>query len=190
MTLRLLIRKILNEMPITKKEKFGQGSFHDIYSFNRFPDRLFKVGRRDDVEEWLKVFSAKKKLFPKVFSVKNVKDKLGLFYVEIEKLDTDRVIKEWRIMENALELAGIIDLDDLENSIDFTLQNVLVSESLFNLCKTTLRKTDMVAYNLFIKWVPFLYEVQGVVERITNRNLDLHRYNFGYSGAQMKCLDI
>jgi hypothetical protein len=190
MELRSLIKRILSEMPITKKSKFGSGMFHDIYSFKQFPDRLFKVGTISDVEEWLEVFSSKKKLFPKVYSAKKMKNRPDLYYVEIEKLDTDRVIKEWQIIESGLELAGIVDLDEPENSVDFVFSNIIALPSIYAKYKTALRSVDMAAYNLFVKWVPFLQEVQEIVEKVAGKDLDLHRYNFGYSGNQMKCLDI
>ena len=54
--IKKLLRETLDEIKTKEKELFGSGDFHHVYRFNRFPDRLFKIGKKETVKEWVYIF--------------------------------------------------------------------------------------------------------------------------------------
>jgi hypothetical protein len=178
---------ILNEILVKRKIPFNtSGTAHIIYQSRTNPDRLYKIGNRRIVETWYKIFKENPKYFPKVYRAgKITQEDEDKYYVEIEKLNTKRSIDEWILIEQTLEEIGHMDIDN-RDSID-GLFNSIIPDKL----KSDLKRHNIKVYNLFIKWISFLNEVEHIVQKNGKLTLDTHRYNFGYdSEGNMKCLDI
>lgn len=177
---------MIDEILVKRKDKFESGTQHVIFQSTKNPDRLFKVGNRGVVERWLKVFQSHPKFFPKIYRAGKMSGEDNFnYYVEIEKLNTQRVIDEWNHLEEELELLGHVDVD-AGGTIDAVF-NTAITDNL----KSDLKKHDKKSYDLFMKWVKFLYQVEGIVIKSGKMFLDTHKYNFGYdSEGNLKCLDI
>ena len=175
----------LQELKIDYK-KSQVGSEHAVYPSKRNPNRLYKVGQKPVVEEWLNIFQKYPFYFPQVFRAGklNTNTKYN-YYVEIEKLNTQRVTQEWSFMEEKLEELGYVDVDNGE-LIDGVLNTNIPEKMLIDL-----KKYDSKAYNLFITWTDFIHKIESIVKKNGKNYLDIHRYNFGYDlSGTMKCLDI
>ncbi len=98
----------LEELGTREKESFGQGVEHIIYSSPNKPNVVYKVGEWDVINEWYDIFKSNPQIFPVVYKIGKI-PKDGLYYVELEKLDTEK-------FENALplfhdEFADLIYID-------------------------------------------------------------------------------
>ena len=194
-----LIKEELKEINTTQKTKFGQGMEHSIYPSKFHPDRLFKVGEKETVEQWVKIFRSNPEIFPKIFRVGKISNykynDSDIFFVEIEKLITDKAIKEWDFLEDKLEESGIIDFEDGAFGRDITdiYTHYEDDQKTITHIATKLKEYDNKAYNLFIKWFRLLKECQKSIENVVGHGslVDAHKYNFGYgSDGKLKCLDI
>lgn len=184
-----IVHSQYDEVVTKKKEIFNKGTEHELYKSKRYPGKLYKVGHKDTVDKWVKIFKSYPKLFPKVYHVGLLSKDIS--YVLIEKVDTDRVLDEWKRMESAFEEIGVIDTDNME-TIDYVFREILIDEDYGNEMFPKMKKHNPEIYNLFIKWVNFLHTVNQIVQPIKNGGLlDVHRYNFGYNKkGNMICLDI
>jgi hypothetical protein len=194
-----LIREELKEISTSQKKRYGQGSEHIIYPSKKHPDRLFKIGDKEMVEQWVKIFRSNPKIFPKIYRVGKVSEprdkRINGCYVEIEKLDTDRAIKEWEQLEDKLKESGITDFFDgaFGRNITDIYVNYEHDQKTITHIATKLKEYDVNAYNLFIKWFKLFKECQKSIEKVVGYGtlVDAHRYNFGYgSDGKLKCLDI
>ena len=197
--LKNIIKNILKEVRTKEKSKYGQGMEHIIYPSKNHPNRLFKIGEREIVEQWVKIFRSNPNLFPKIYRAGKISDsrdkRINGYYVEIEKLDTDRAIKEWEELENKLEEAGIIDFEDGEFGRDITdiYINYEDDQKTITNIATKLKQYDIKSYDLFIKWFKLFKECQKSIEKVVGHEtlVDAHKYNFGYGeDGNLKCLDI
>ena len=108
--IKKMLQKHLSELLTHEKPLFGKGVFHKIYPSKSNPDRVFKVGKPNVVEEWLNIFKQNPEYFPKVYRTGVFKN--GLHYVEVEKLDNQRVKNEWRDINRilvSLRMNGVIE---------------------------------------------------------------------------------
>ena len=194
-----LIREELKELSTIKKKRYGRGMEHIIYHYRNNPNRLFKIGEKEIVEQWVKIFRSNPDIFPKIFRVGKISDpndrKNEGYYVEVEKLNTDKAIKEWEQLEDKLEEAGITDFEDGAFGRDITdiYTNYENDQKTITYIATKLKEYDSNAYNLFIKWFKLFKECQKSIENIVGHRtlVDAHKYNFGYgSDGKLKCLDI
>jgi len=190
------IRKFLNEVRTQQKGEFNRGMEHRIYSSKYNPDRLFKVGD-EGVLYWVKVFRSNPNIFAEVFRTGKINDSevRGTYYAEIEKLQTDRVIKEWEQMEEKLEEIGVIDSEDGSFGRDITdiYTNHGDDQKTISEIAKKLNEYDKDTYNLFIKYFTLFKDCEKAIEKIVGHEtlVDAHRYNFGYSpDGKLKCLDI
>lgn len=199
MNIKRLIKDELQEISTAPKKKYSQGMEHIIYPSKNHPDRLFKIGEKEMVEQWVKIFRSNPEIFPKIYKVGKISDpddkRITGYYVEIEKLDTDRAIKEWEQLEDKLEEAGITDFFDGAFGRDITdiYVNYEHDQKTITHIATKLKEYDVNAYNLFIKWFRLFKECQKSIENVVGHGtlVDAHRYNFGYgSDGELKCLDI
>ena len=172
---------------------------HIIYPYRNNPNRLFKIGEKEIVEQWVKIFRSNPDIFPKIFRVGKISDpndrKNEGYYVEVEKLNTDKAIKEWEQLEDKLEEAGLTDFEDGAFGRDITdiYTNYENDQKTITYIATKLKEYDSNAYNLFIKWFKLFKECQKSIENIVGHRtlVDAHKYNFGYgSDGKLKCLDI
>jgi hypothetical protein len=169
---------------------------HRIYASKNNPNRLFKVGD-EGVLHWVKVFRSNPNIFAEVFRTGKINDSevRGTYYAEIEKLQTDRVIKEWEQIEEKLEEIGVIDSEDGAFGRDITdiYTNHGDDQKTISEIAKKLNEYDKDTYNLFIKYFTLFKDCEKAIEKIVGHEtlVDAHRYNFGYgSDGRLKCLDI
>lgn len=191
-----IVRGFLNEVRTQQKSEFNRGMEHRIYVSKYNPDRLFKVGD-EGVLHWVEVFRSNPNIFAKVFRTGKINDvkKGGTYYAEIEKLQTDRVIKEWEQIEEKLEEIGIIDSEDGAFGRDITdiYTNHGHDQKTISEIAKRLNEYDKDTYNIFIKYFKLFKDCEKAIERVVGHEtlVDAHRYNFGYSSdGKLKCLDI
>jgi hypothetical protein len=187
-----IVRKFLNEVRTQQKGEFNRGMEHRIYASKSNPNRLFKVGD-EGVTYWVKVFESNPEIFAKVFR-RGKLDKWN-YYAEIEKLETDRVLKEWQQIEDKLEEIGIIDSEDGSYGRDITdiYTNHGHDQKAISEISKKLNDYDKDTYDLFIKYFKLFKDCENAIEKIVGHEtlVDAHRYNFGYSAdGKLKCLDI
>jgi hypothetical protein len=191
-----IVRRCLNEVRTQQKGEFNRGMEHRIYTSKYNPERLFKVGD-EGVLYWVKVFRSNPNIFAKVFKTGKINNSevRGTYYAEIEKLQTDRVIKEWEQIEEKLEEIGVIDSEDGSFGRDITdiYTNHGDDQKTISEIAKKLNEYDKDTYNLFIKYFKLFKDCEKAIEKIVGHEtlVDAHRYNFGYSSeGQLKCLDI
>lgn len=191
-----LVKKFLSEVRTQQKNEFNRGMEHRIYASKNNPDRLFKVGD-EGVLDWVKVFRSNPNIFAQVFRTGTIKsDKTHEnYYAEIEKLQTDRVVKEWQFMEDKLEEIGVIDSEDESFGRDITdiYTNHGHDQKTISYIANKLNDYNKEAYDLFIKYFKVFKDCERAIENVVGHEtlVDAHRYNFGYSSdGKLKCLDI
>lgn len=187
-----LVKKFLSEVRTQQKSEFNRGMEHRIYASKNNPNRLFKVGD-EGVTYWVKVFESNPEIFAKVFR-RGKLDKWN-YYAEIEKLETDRVLKEWQQIEDKLEEIGVIDSEDGSYGRDITdiYTNHGHDQKAISEIAKKLNEYDKDTYNLFIKYFKLFKDCENAIEKLVGHEtlVDAHRYNFGYSSdGKLKCLDI
>jgi len=179
----------LEELGTKEKDVYGAGVTHQIYKAEHSGNLLYKTGPKGYVDQWYDIFKNNPKYFPIVHKRGNLKK--GWDYVGVERLDTQRVKKEWAYLEEKLTDIGFIDEDnmgDIDNIFNEIVNqdDVQYESDIINKLKTY----DKKAASLFLKWTNFLSIVKSIVSKVKPR-LDLHIGNFGYSPkGEMKCLDI
>jgi hypothetical protein len=199
MNISKLIKEELKEIRTTEKTKYGQGMEHSIYPSKKFPDRLLKIGEKDVVEQWVKIFQSNPKIFPKIFRVGKISNykhnDSDVYFAEIEKLDTNKSLKEWDQLEDKLKESGITDFEDGAFGRDITdiYTNYEDDQKTITHIATELKNHNSEGYNLFIKWFKLFKECQKSIENVVGHEtlVDAHKYNFGYGkDGNLKCLDI
>lgn len=183
-----------NEVDIQKKEKLGGGVEHSVYPYNKFPDKVIKIGEGPIVEEWVKVFNSSPKIFPKIYGIKRIGSSEN-FYVILEKLDTQKAKDEWQYIEEKMEECNIIDYVEGEYGEDLTdvYLNYGEDKKIITKIADTLKKYDKKAFDLFIKWFGLVKKIERVIKKTLNKEtfVDFHKYNFGYDkNGNLKCLDL
>lgn len=185
---------LLQELNIQQKNLLGHGVEHDVYPSKNNPEIVYKVGFEASINRLVKASKTYPKFFPIVYKVGKLKNKENRYFVAVEKLNTNRVEKEWEQLEEIFTQLGYIN-KNMVNSIDQLFVEIVLfdeveydSNELFNKLKQTNKKY----YNLFVKWVNFLHQVNNIVKPYKNNYpLDIHSGNFGYDQqGNMKCLDI
>lgn len=190
--LNKLIRNLLSEIRTQKKDEFNHGMEHKIYASKSNPDRLFKVGD-EGVQYWVQIFRSNPNIFAEVYRTGKL-DKWN-YYAEIEKLETNRVLKEWQQIEDRLEELGIIDSEDGLYGRDITdiYTNHGHDQKAIIEIAEKLKNYDRSSYELFLKYFKLFKDCEKSIEKFVGHEtlVDAHRYNFGYSkDGKLKCLDI
>lgn len=191
-SLHSTIRKVLKELSTRKREPMGHGIEHAIYYSEKNPNVVYKVGELDVINEWYEVFKSDPTIFPMVYRLGKIPKEKNIFYVELEKLDTERFENEWDDLELSLEDIGAVDVDRQESFTDlYTLEGT--SSTKFVEIGKLLKKYDKSAYDFFIKLLTVIKKCENVQNKILKKDtlIDAHKYNFGYSkDGKLKCLDI
>lgn len=193
-----LIKKILKEVSVEKKERMGSGSFHDVYPLKYDSSKVIKVPRgvsdyAKDVyrvggsDAWFNIFKKYPQYFPKVYKIT---DK----YVILENLDTNRVKQDLFKMEDDLVSISPVISDMIEE------HNYGVTEILYWLVLGKLlgNKEEIDIYNdiiekshfkdIFKRYFDLLFNIRN--ERIKGF-IDVNDGNFGYDDkGNLKMLDI
>ena len=182
------LRESLDEVKTRKKNLFGNGAYHNIYRSNKYPDRLFKVGDEDTVDEWVSTFKENPKYFPKIYRVFPYKKNPRYKVVEIEMLNTNQASLELSKLDNFL--INISDQVDCNGEIVNTLN--FFEPSCINKVVMAAHATDQPnMLPLIYKWAKFLISVSSIVEKDLGRPLDLHHGNVATDNAgNLKMIDI
>ena len=184
-----LIKKLLRETldEIREKPLFGKGQFHHVYQSKKYPNRLFKIGNEETVDEWISTFREYPKYFPKVYrSFPYIKDP-SLIVVEIEKLDTKRAERELSDIDEFLfdEAGGMECNDGFITILDF------FEVDCYEILKDTAYEYNKNFAIILDKWVKFLQEVAPIIKMQLGRDLDLHVGNVAYDAqGNLKLIDI
>ena len=181
----------LDELNIRPKKVFNKGMEHEIYSSLKNPNVLFKVGELDVINEWYEVFKSNSQIFPVVYKIGKVPQN-NVYYVAIEKLDTDKFKQKWEELELAMEDVGMLDVDRGESFSDLYM-NEGSDAKIFVEVGKKLSKHNKNAYNFFIELLSLIKKCEKTILKVTGKDtvVDVHKYNFGYSqDGNLKCLDI
>jgi len=174
-----------------EKQPFGQGIEHQIFSSPNKPDVIFKVGEWDVINEWYDVFKSDPTIFPKVYRIGRLPNK-EYYYVELEKLNTEKFEDNWDDLELDLEELGILDVDRGESFTDlYTYEGS--SASVFTDIGKKLSKHNPELYKFYIELLTVIKKSEKTQNEILRKDtlVDAHKYNFGYSkDGKIKCLDI
>lgn len=176
--------------PVAKPVYGHPGTEHKLYTSKHNPNVLYKVGEKNVVTKWVNIFKKYPNFFPQVFKAAELKNHPGMYFVEIEKLNTAQVEKEWSELEQGLQEVGV--LDEATDDIDEVFRNAVRDENFENYMSSEIKKRLPALYKLYIKWVNFLHSLENIViPEKNNRGTDIHRYNFAYDNAgQIKAIDI
>lgn len=187
----------IDELAIKLKPLYGFGSSHNIYSTNRYPDRLIKIEKQPgEVDRWYELFIERPDIFAKTYGKGSLKlkDKNGvinnIMYVMVEKLETKPFLQLWMHIEQHLDnYSRVIDapVRSLQHYINEYLFNEGdSSDELWNGFMDYIRKTngaDYVRLNVFLNLLNEIYELKP--------SGDVHKDQFGYDdNGNLKCLDI
>lgn len=174
-----------------EKQPFGQGIEHQIFSSSNKPGVIFKVGEWDVINEWYDVFKSDPNIFPTVYRLGRLPNK-QYYYVELEKLDTEKFEDNWDDLELDLEELGILDVDRGESFTDlYTYEGS--SASVFTEIGKKLSKHNPELYKFYIELLTVIKKAEKIQNKILKKDtlVDAHKYNFGYSkDGKLKCLDI
>jgi hypothetical protein len=174
----------LGEIAIKKKRLFGSGMYHKVYESNRYPDRVFKVGKEDSVREAYAYFMNYPYLFPKVYRYSKLgehKSESGedLYYLMLEKLDTNSFISFFKKLN---EVSGdVIYRHIMPISVNFN-ENQEEWKKILDYLKTK----DKTFYEKALGFFTLLRELNEIYDMP-----DVHIGQFGYDNAGvLKCLDF
>ena len=183
--IKKLLRENLNE--ISNKPLFGSGDYHEVYRFNKYPNRLFKIGTKKVVAQWVGIFKSNPMYFPKVYRVFEYKKDPLYSVVEIEMLDTKKASDEFTKLNDYLESKfDILDCNDNLITFDNFHENPCFTKFMDFVEENNPELTE-----LFIKWAEFLQEVTPIVESNKKGFLDLHARNVAYDNqGNLKMIDI
>ncbi len=189
---QLLREGLVDELSTMAKPVYGSGTEHKLYSSKTNPNVLYKVGKRTGVEKWVKLFRSNVSIFPKIYKVGNLDERL--MYVQIEKLNTNRAENEWE--QIAIELLNLNILTKYYNGVEKVralaslyidiLSGGIEYEEVYHALEGTPKLQQ-----LFLNWVLFISKATDYVENNGYRGLDLHSGNFAYdSSGNIKCVDV
>ncbi len=198
------------------RKELGSGVDHLVFTATDDSDIVYKLGPKIAVDYWFEDFKKNPEIFPKVYKRGKTKIKLkseksiitskgkfktfpvGTFlpldYVKLEKLDTDRVQKEWDILDNVVEEIMEIDdygfLDFLIVYLTFRPENKVRGhhgDETIDRISGQVKQHYPNVYPMFMKYVELTNKIKAVKPGVP----DLHRYNFGYDKeGKLKCLDF
>jgi len=186
--IKQILKETLDELSTKEKDPFGAGCYHRVYTSVKNPNMLYKVGDRDIVEGWVRIFKKYPDMFPKVYRVFPFKKNPNYWVVEIEKLDRDRAEKEFK------------ELDDFVYNCELTYKGLVIRFSriylegylstVINNIKTHGVEGLQKYIPLLEKWADYLDRLAKILE-VENDYPDFHEGNFAYdSNNNIKAIDI
>lgn len=186
--IKTYLRESLEEMSTKPKPEFGAGTFHKLYRSRQHPNRLYKIGDEDSVDEWLPTFQQYPKYFPRVYRVFPYKKDPTMKVVEIEMLDTGKAKVELDKLDRFL--ISISDQVDCNGEFINTL-NFFEPPCINKVAMAAQATNQPQILPLLFKWAKFLSVVAPIVERDLGRPLDLHIGNVAYDKeGNLKMIDI
>lgn len=186
--IKILLRESLKEVSIKNKDQFGQGAYHTVYRSNKYPNRLFKIGHEESVDEWLPTFEAYPKYFPKIYNVFNSKKYPEIKIVEIEMLHTNKAYSELKLLDSFLiSISDEVDCNGRFVSISDFFEVPCVNK----IANAAQAMDEPEILPILFKWAKFLSVVNPIVEKDLGRPLDLHFGNVAYdNNGNLKMIDI
>lgn len=176
-------KNLIQELNPKEKTPLGKGRHHVVYPNLRDPSKVFKTPKEGFPKinyKWVKMFEEHPDMFPKVYRVSDR-------YVSLEKLDTNKAITEYQLLD------GLLKKDDELYSGDFayTLYRVYVYDD-----KDLEREIDNYFDNMNIgvatiykRWKKLIFDFFNLMPE--GYNSDLHQDQFGYSKeGKLKILDF
>lgn len=181
----------VTELGTKEKIPYGGGIEHRIYSSEKNPDVLFKIGEKDVIFEWYDLFVNNPDLFAKVYGIGKIPNSNN-FYVKIEKLKTKEFENNWDKLQDSLEEIGYIDTDDGD---DITMLYINHGEDPDYIKKILLdlKPYDINSYNFFVELITLIKSAEKVQNEFLKKDtlIDVHKYNFGYDKSnKIKLLDV
>jgi hypothetical protein len=185
--LNSIIRREFFELSTKEKEPLGFGAWHKVYNANYKPDVVYKVGYEDVVDNWYELFKEHPDIFPKVYKkgtvivpIKdksgNVVDKIRKSYVELEKLDTSRLEKEWKQ----------IDKYCTEKPFQYYITRIEDNDEFFEELSEKISKVNTPLYEALARIYNLVYKIFEIKPAA-----DIHMGQFGYDKqGNLKCLDL
>ncbi len=184
--IRMLLKERLEEVSTIPKSTFGRGTFHNVYLSRKNPDKLYKIGYEDTVDDWLPTFQNHPQYFPKVYRVFPHKKEPALKVVEIEKLNTAKAAQELELIDRFL-----INFSDVINCKYVSVSNFFDKECMQDVINAVEDSDDPYLPTIIFKWAKFLRAVTPIVEKDLGRHLDLHVGNVAYDKmGKLKMIDI
>ncbi len=197
------------------RTELGSGIDHLVFTATDDSNIVYKLGPKIAVDYWFDDFKKNPSIFPKVYKRGKSKIKLKsekriltdkgykvfpvgtilpIDYVKLEKLNTERVQKEWDLLDNAVE--EIMEIDDY-GFLDFLIVHMTNrpenKERGWNDDVTVERISGEIKrfypnlYPVFMRYVELTNKIKAIKPGVP----DLHRYNFGYDNkGRLKCLDM
>lgn len=211
--------KILEDIEFKEgrsRKEMGAGVEHKVFPSTTDPNIVYKLGSKKSIDSWVEEFKKDPSIFPKVFKRGRTKIKLKsdlpfyregntaksipagtvvpMDYVEMEKLDTQKVEKEWDELDNAFE--NIMEIDDW-GFLDFLIiymtntpqarANGYDNDKTISKLDTEIKQHFPGLYPVLLKYLNLTDKIKAVTKGVP----DLHRYNFGYDKkGNLKCLDF
>jgi hypothetical protein len=197
------------------RKEMGAGVEHKVFPSTTDPNIVYKLGTKTSIDSWVNEFRRDPSIFPEVYKRGKTKYKLKekqniltkngystfpagsiipMDYVEMEKLDTKQVEKEWDELDNAFE--NIMEIDDW-GFLDFLIiymtnspqakANGYDSDKTISKLDTQIKEHFPGLYPVFLRYLKLTDKIKAVTKGVP----DLHRYNFGYDKkGNLKCLDF
>jgi len=184
--IKIRLKEGLEEISIASKKPFGSGFYHNVYSSHKNPDKLYKVGEEEKVDEWVETFQRNPQYFPKVYRVFPYNKDPTLKVVEIEKLNTVKAAQELELIDRFL-----INVSDTVNCEYLSVSNFFEKECFQGVVEAAQDSDDPYLPTILFKWAKFLKAVSPIVEKDLGRYLDLHVGNVAYDKmGKLKMIDI
>jgi hypothetical protein len=212
-----LLEIINNEFSEGRSRKeMGAGVEHKVFPSTTDPNIVYKLGSKKSIDSWFEEFKQDPSIFPKVYRRGSTKVKLKsdlpfyrlkkgstsfsagtvvpMDYVEMEKLDTTRVNKEWDLLDEMLETLTERDGYEFLDFLIILMTNSPEAKANGYDSDATIAKVDEEVkkyypqlYPIFMNYINLTEKIQKVSKQVP----DLHRHNFGYDNkGRLKCLDF
>ena len=198
------------------RTELGSGVDHVVFTATDDSNIVYKIGPRIAINYWFDDFKKNPDLFPKVYkrgrttmklkSEKSIITNKGQYktfpvgtilpleYVKLEKLNTERVEKEWDALDRMFE--DIMEIDDW-GFLDFLIMhmtntpkakaNGYDNDKTLNHIATQVKKQYPGLYKIFLSYINLTDKIMNIRSGVP----DLHKYNFGYDNkGKLKCLDL
>jgi hypothetical protein len=203
----------IDELDTKDKTPKGSGSFHYVYNSTQNPDRVFKIARPSDIDEWLSLFKSRPDIFPSVYRVGNTKVKLrepknyiefvdgemkyikynvgdviDAKYVELDKLNTLKAQNDWMKLDEAITdmTEEAWEFQDYVIHLILNLTNEGGDSDMVDAVNQNMKVEYPEMINILNRFVTLIKKICQVKNRP-----DLHIDNFGYDKkGNLKCLDV
>jgi hypothetical protein len=195
-TMKDLIKKLIREEleeEIRKKTKIGGGKDHNVYDFEKNPNKVIKVSRHGEEDgekmdpEHIKTFIKYPMLFPKVY-------KNNPNYAIIEKLNTVKPREEQELIFNIFSKYNFPDLEYMNknSALNDIYWQSMNRAGLFNKIYKTVSSDETLTpeeRELAMRYLDFFLLIKSTIRNY--KRVDMHSFNIGYdSNNELKLLDF